>query len=126
MILTNNNLRVSLYARVSSEQQAEANTIASQVAELRRRIAQDGGVLDEDACFLDDGVSGSTLLRPALKPGGRVAIVDFRPESPVGAPKHFRLSAGQIQSEMTAAGFRPAGSHDFLPYQHFLLFTPVR
>lgn len=67
MILTNNSLRVSLYARVSSEQQAEANTIASQVAELRRRIEQDGGVLDDDACFLDDGVSGSTLLRPALE-----------------------------------------------------------
>ena len=67
MILTNNSLRVSLYARVSSEQQAVANTIASQVAELRRRIEQDGGVLDDDACFLDDGVSGSTLLRPALE-----------------------------------------------------------
>jgi site-specific DNA recombinase len=67
MVLTNNNLRVSLYARVSSEQQAEANTIASQVAELRRRIEQDGGVLDDNACFLDDGVSGSTLLRPALE-----------------------------------------------------------
>jgi len=67
MILTNNNLRVSLYARVSSEQQAQANTIASQVAELRRRIEQDGGVLDDDACFLDDGVSGTTLLRPALE-----------------------------------------------------------
>src|ERR1700722_1873345 len=60
-------LRIALYARVSSEQQAEANTIASQVAELRRRIAADGGVLDDDACFLDDGVSGTTLLRPALE-----------------------------------------------------------
>jgi len=67
MILTNNILRVSLYARVSSEQQAEANTIASQVAELRRRIEQDGGVLDDEACFLDEGVSGTTLLRPALE-----------------------------------------------------------
>lgn len=67
MNLTNKLLRLALYARVSSEQQAEANTIASQVAELRRRIAQDGGAVDADACFIDDGVSGTTLLRPALE-----------------------------------------------------------
>lgn len=60
-------LRVALYARVSSEKQAEANTIASQVAELRRRIDQDGCTLQEDDCFVDDGVSGSILVRPALE-----------------------------------------------------------
>jgi site-specific DNA recombinase len=35
-------LQVALYARVSSEQQAEAKTIESQVAEVRARIAADG------------------------------------------------------------------------------------
>jgi predicted methyltransferase len=58
----------------------------------------------------------------SLKPGGRVAIVDFRPESPVGAPKEMRVSADQIQAEMTAAGYRLAAKHDFLPYQNFLIF----
>lgn len=61
-------------------------------------------------------------LRTSLKPGGRVAIVDFRPESPVGAPKHLRLSVERITAEMTAAGYVPAGSHDFLPRQNFLVF----
>jgi cyclopropane fatty-acyl-phospholipid synthase-like methyltransferase len=61
-------------------------------------------------------------LRSSLKPGGRVAIVDFRPESPVGAPKHLRLSADQITKEMFVAGYAPAGSHDFLPRQNFLVF----
>jgi cyclopropane fatty-acyl-phospholipid synthase-like methyltransferase len=61
-------------------------------------------------------------LRSSLKPGGRVAIVDFRPESPVGPPKHLRLSADQIGKEMIVAGFIPAGSHDFLPRQNFLVF----
>jgi site-specific DNA recombinase len=60
-------LRVALYARVSSEQQAEANTIASQVADLKQRIASDGCAIDDEACFLDDGVGGTTLLRPALE-----------------------------------------------------------
>lgn len=59
--------RVALYARVSSEQQAEANTIASQVADLKQRIGQEGCVVEDDACFIDDGVSGTTLLRPALE-----------------------------------------------------------
>jgi cyclopropane fatty-acyl-phospholipid synthase-like methyltransferase len=61
-------------------------------------------------------------LRSALRPGGRVAIVDFRPESPVGAPKHMRLSADRITAEMKAAGYRLDASHDFLPRQNFLVF----
>jgi site-specific DNA recombinase len=60
-------LRIALYARVSSEKQAEANTIASQLAELRQRIAQDGCTIHDDDCFVDDGVSGTTLVRPALE-----------------------------------------------------------
>jgi site-specific DNA recombinase len=40
--------QVGLYARVSSEQQAEANTIDSQVAALRAQIAADG--FDLGAC----------------------------------------------------------------------------
>lgn len=35
-------LQVALYTRVSSEQQAEAKTIESQVAEIREHIAADG------------------------------------------------------------------------------------
>ena len=35
-------LQVALYARVSSEQQAAAKTLASQLAELQARISADG------------------------------------------------------------------------------------
>jgi len=59
--------RVALYARVSSEQQAEAGTINSQVAALRERIAQDGYQLTEELIFMDEGYSGATLIRPALE-----------------------------------------------------------
>lgn len=64
-------------------------------------------------------------LRASLKPGGRVAIVDFRPDAPAGAPKHMRISAEKINEEMKAAGYKPAGSFDFLPRQSFLVFTPA-
>lgn len=56
-----------LYARVSSEHQAEANTIASQLAEVRTRIAADGFDLSTLLEFVDEGYSGSTLVRPALE-----------------------------------------------------------
>lgn len=58
---------VAVYARVSSDRQARENTIASQVAVLRERVAQDGYTLSDALCFIDDGCSGSTLLRPALE-----------------------------------------------------------
>src|SRR5258705_8504083 len=59
--------RCALYARVSSEAQARDNTIASQVAALQERIAADGFALEPDHGYLDDGYSGSILLRPALE-----------------------------------------------------------
>ena len=59
-------LQVALYARVSSDQQAEAHTIASQVAALRAQITADGLALPAALAFLDDGYSGTNLQRPAL------------------------------------------------------------
>ena len=59
--------RAALYARVSSEQQAAELTIGSQVAVLRARIRADGLSLDKELCFLDEGCSGTTLVRPALE-----------------------------------------------------------
>lgn len=58
---------VAIYARVSSDAQADEQTIDSQVAALRQRVAADGAALDDTNCFLDDGVSGSTLHRPSLE-----------------------------------------------------------
>ncbi|MFZ5828920.1 MAG: recombinase family protein, partial [Planctomycetota bacterium] len=55
------------YARVSSEQQAETATIASQVAALEERVAKDGLVLEPQMRFLDEGYSGATLIRPAME-----------------------------------------------------------
>ncbi len=59
--------QIALYARVSSTQQADAGTIASQLAVLRARIAADGAVIAPAMEFLDDGYSGSSLLRPGLE-----------------------------------------------------------
>jgi site-specific DNA recombinase len=58
---------VALYARVSSESQAQAQTIESQLTALRERIEQAGDLLTPEHEFIDAGYSGSTLLRPALE-----------------------------------------------------------
>ena len=57
----------AIYARVSSEQQAQAHTIDSQIAALRERVSKDGLDLTEEMAFIDEGYSGSTLVRPALE-----------------------------------------------------------
>ena len=60
-------LRVGWYARVSSEKQTEEGTVGSQVTTLEERIALDGCVVDPALRFIDDGISGTTLVRPALE-----------------------------------------------------------
>src|ERR1700693_21586 len=63
----NTDLPVAIYARVSSEQQSEAKTVESQVADLRAKIATMGETLGAEQEFVDNGYSGGTLIRPALE-----------------------------------------------------------
>jgi site-specific DNA recombinase len=58
--------RVAIYARVS-DPNAPEGTIASQIAALEARLAQDGTRLEPDHRFIDDGYTGATLIRPALE-----------------------------------------------------------
>ena len=60
-------LRVAIYARVSSERQAQESTIASQLEAIDRRVRDDGLSCDPELRFIDDGVSGTVLLRPGLE-----------------------------------------------------------
>lgn len=66
-IHTSPTIRPAIYARVSCEQQAQQSTIDSQRAALEERVHADDLTLDSELCFIDDGFSGSTLVRPALE-----------------------------------------------------------
>ena len=65
--MNNRELQVAIYARVSSERQVADQTIESQLAALQQRVADDGLSLNSEHQFIDDGYSGSTLVRPALE-----------------------------------------------------------
>ena len=61
-------------------------------------------------------------LRASLKPGGRIAVIDFRMDSPEGPPRAARVAPERAIAELTAAGYLLARRHEFLPNQYFLVF----
>jgi len=65
--MTKSQLRAALYARVSSDHQAKAATVESQLSAIESRIGEDKHVLEDELRFVDDGYTGSTLLRPGLE-----------------------------------------------------------
>lgn len=64
-------------------------------------------------------------LRSSLKAGGRLVIIDFTLDSPVGPPRKARIPPGRVKQELAKAGYTLAAEHGFLPNQYFLVFRPA-
>lgn len=61
-------------------------------------------------------------LRESLKPGGRLAVIDFTMETRRGPPPSGRIEPSIVKAEMGNAGYMLSEEHKFLPDQYFLVF----
>ena len=62
-------------------------------------------------------------LARALKPGGRIVVIDFYKKAlPVGPPPSMKLTDQAVIAEFQKAGFALSKRLDSLPYQYFLFF----
>lgn len=63
-------------------------------------------------------------LKGALRPNGKIVIVDFRKgKLPSGPKDKAKISKVKIVEEMKEAGYRLHQGHGFLKYQNFLIFN---
>ncbi len=60
----------------------------------------------------------------ALKPGGKVVLLEYRKENPLIPIKQLhKMTERQVKKEMKAVGLKWQQTKEFLPEQHFLVFT---
>ncbi|MBV8074794.1 MAG: recombinase family protein, partial [Planctomycetaceae bacterium] len=71
-------MRIAIYVRVSTQRQAEMQSIDQQIERLRKHVEDQGWPLPEDHVFRDDGYSGASLKRPGLdRLRDRAALASF-------------------------------------------------
>jgi ubiquinone/menaquinone biosynthesis C-methylase UbiE len=101
------------------------NAIAVQAAAEATNLPEpvDVALVVDTYHHIPNRVAYFSALKATLKPGARLAIVDFRKGAPSGPPEEFRFTPDQIEAELAKAGFSLQTTHEFLPRQIFLIFT---
>jgi SAM-dependent methyltransferase len=72
---------------------------------------------------IDDRERYFSKLAGSLAPGSRVAVIDFKLDSPRGPPKSSRVPPERVKAELARAGYALTAEHAFLPDQYFLEFS---
>lgn len=75
---------------------------------------------------LDERTKYFSDTKSSLKPGGRVAIIDFYHDErsgELGFPKRHLVPRETVIAELAKAGYKLVREHHFLPKQYFLEFT---
>ncbi|MEL6441953.1 MAG: class I SAM-dependent methyltransferase [Cyanobacteria bacterium J06621_8] len=63
-------------------------------------------------------------IMQALKPGGRVVLLEYRKENPMIMIKPLhKMTQRQVKKELKAVGLKWQKTKEFLPEQHFMIFT---
>lgn len=112
------------YLRERAATEGLSNVIAVQASQDKPNLPEpvDLVLVVNTYHHIGDRVAYFRKLADSIKPGGHVAIIDFRPDSPEGPPKEFRFPPERFKSEMGKAGYKLTAQHTFLPRQEFLIF----
>lgn len=75
---------------------------------------------------IEDRTAYFENLRSHLRPGGRVAIVDFEMgDIPVGPPEEMKIAPDRVKQELEDAGYTlVTDDRDTLPHQYILIASP--
>jgi ubiquinone/menaquinone biosynthesis C-methylase UbiE len=140
-------MTVRMAARVGPAGKVYATDIQPQMLELlRRRLARDNitnvelvlGAVDDpklppsslDLILMVDVYHEFSQpqkmlrgMRAALKPGGRLVLLEYRKEDPdVPIRYEHKMSVAEARQELEAEGFRFVRVNGILPRQHILIF----
>ena|SRR5206468_1788616 len=141
-------MTVRLARRVGPEGKVYANDLQPQMLELlKRRLAHDkiANVIVVQGTVDDPKLPAASVdlelmvdvyhelsqpqamlrhLRDALKPGGRLALLEYRKEDPAIPirPEH-KMSVAEAKMEVEAEGFGLSTIDESLPRQHILIFS---
>lgn len=122
------NLVAHLRDRAETEKTANVVPVLASADNPRLPSASIDLALFVDAYHHIDGrLAYLAVLKRALRAGGRVAIVEWKPgKQPVGPPEEdHKLAREQVVREMTGAGFELVETPDFLPHQYLVLFRMI-
>jgi ubiquinone/menaquinone biosynthesis C-methylase UbiE len=120
------NLVAYLRERAAREHLSNVRVVLADAKDPRLPAAGVDAVLVVDTYHhIDDRIAYFRRLQSALRPHGRVAVVDWHKRPmPVGPEMDHKLAREQVMEEMDAAGYRLVDEPTFLPYQYFLVFQP--
>jgi ubiquinone/menaquinone biosynthesis C-methylase UbiE len=144
-------MTVRLAAQVGPEGRVYANDVQPQMIELLRRRLESGRILNVtlvQGTIDDPRLPASSVdlelmvdvyhelsrpqqmlrhLREALKPGGRLVLLEYRKEDPsIPIRPEHKMSVREARMEVEAEGFSLAKVDESLPRQHILIFTTPR
>ena len=112
------------YVRNRAAREGLTNVFAVRAGADRTNLPEpvDVALVVDTYHHIPERVAYFTALKALLKPGARLAIVDFTKDSPDGPPVEFRFTSEQITAELAKAGFALQAQHHFLPRQMFLIY----
>ena len=110
--------------RAQREKLTNVRVVQSSLDDARLPEPVDLALLVDAYHHIDDRRAYFGKLKSRLKPGGRVAIIDFTLDAEMGPPPRARVAPERVKAELAAAGFRLAEEYGFLDNQYFLVFAP--